>query len=668
MLYKKLDIERFEIRVLALLPGTWSEPIRCELSIVRLDEKPPYHALSYVWGEPISNREIFINQAPVAVTENLFRALRRIRKSDAVRTLWVDALCINQKDVQERNQQVSIMGHIYGSAKAVLIWLGDCKSPTSKPPLVWYDNSRDRSKLWPFQRSWSRSDDFLNELLRSVSYEMTDVYLVFIFLQLAASDHHPYDTRVSLDSDHRNETLQSLGLWSQAIHGLHYLTRLPWWKRVWVLQEAVLPSRAIVLFGNLVLPWTIVAQASSNIAHHLTSCCSGDSSDRSVGEEVLKDFMAAVGQIEQLRIDRARGTKISLSQLLSLTLDRCATDGRDKIYGLLSLVTEWYGEKAILPHYASSIAQVYAEATVVEIRGGHSLQALQGVPMDAVDGLPSWVKKISSPIMADLQRARVNMSSLFNASGCRPSDVEALKNSVLGVLGHSYCDIVSRVSPHVWGETSEGCAATALAATHKAWRALANSELAPHLLYPSGGSWKDEFWRVITSDATDGSLVTPGSKRKHDADEAYDMSWQRLTAAHKAFYRAWWLHVEAATSSGETSSTSLPNQSPRIPETSRIAYNRAVQATMFQRRFFVTEKGYMGTGPLDTSPGDRITILFGGDVPFLLRKAAEPSPVNNMSKRQSPRWQLIGDCYVHGIMDGEMMNNNEKKQMRYFLR
>ena len=138
-----------------------------------------------------------------------------------------------------------------------------------------------------------------------------------------------------------------------------------------------------------------------------------------------------------------------------MTLDRCATDNRGKAHGLMSLVTGWHGDMPIVPYYASSIAQAYFEAALAEVEGRHFLQALQVVPVlssDSHHGL----------------RGSVIMTSHFPVSRSRLCDVEILENSVLRVLGHFFHNSVSHIFPRVWGKTSEGFTAMALAATFKA--------------------------------------------------------------------------------------------------------------------------------------------------------------------------------------------------------
>ena len=123
--YSPLDTTRRSIRTLQLLPGRWLDPINCTVHTVSLDDNPPFDALSYVWGDPTDTLPIQVGSSPFHATKNLIAALRRLRSSVETRTLWVDAICINQADKQEKMEQVKMMAEIYKAATSVRIFLGE---------------------------------------------------------------------------------------------------------------------------------------------------------------------------------------------------------------------------------------------------------------------------------------------------------------------------------------------------------------------------------------------------------------------------------------------------------------------------------------------------------------------------------------------------------------
>jgi hypothetical protein len=87
-------------------------------------EAPSYEALSYIWGGPTNTVEIICGQGRLSITVNLRDAIRRFRYKNKCRVLWVDAICIDQRNIEERGKQVQLMGMIYWKADRVLVWLG----------------------------------------------------------------------------------------------------------------------------------------------------------------------------------------------------------------------------------------------------------------------------------------------------------------------------------------------------------------------------------------------------------------------------------------------------------------------------------------------------------------------------------------------------------------
>jgi Heterokaryon incompatibility protein (HET) len=123
--YQQLPITSRQIRVLVIAPGSGSQAIRAILKVVSLDDSPPYAALSYVWGQTTADNIIDIpGFGGVKVTDNLLAALRRIRQESTWLMVWVDAICIDQENIPERNAQVRIMKDIYAGARSVYVWLG----------------------------------------------------------------------------------------------------------------------------------------------------------------------------------------------------------------------------------------------------------------------------------------------------------------------------------------------------------------------------------------------------------------------------------------------------------------------------------------------------------------------------------------------------------------
>jgi hypothetical protein len=115
--------------MLTIFPGVPSDPLRGELELFNTDTGGDYEPVSYVWGDPSRSHEIVCNDKTLSLTASLVRALRRIRRTNQPRRIWVDQLSINQDDLKERSQQVQFMSTIYKNATRVLVYLGeDCNT------------------------------------------------------------------------------------------------------------------------------------------------------------------------------------------------------------------------------------------------------------------------------------------------------------------------------------------------------------------------------------------------------------------------------------------------------------------------------------------------------------------------------------------------------------
>ncbi|KAF2809375.1 HET-domain-containing protein, partial [Mytilinidion resinicola] len=112
------------LRLLELRPGNRNDPICCHFREVSITSPLLYNALSYNWGSSTERIPILCDDAVIEVTCSLFTALNRLRDPVKTLTIWVDALCINQGDLEEKRQQVKMMRNIYAKANTITVWLG----------------------------------------------------------------------------------------------------------------------------------------------------------------------------------------------------------------------------------------------------------------------------------------------------------------------------------------------------------------------------------------------------------------------------------------------------------------------------------------------------------------------------------------------------------------
>jgi hypothetical protein len=129
-LYNNLPVSGHCLRLLLVHacegPLANDAPLQCSLVVTDLRSKPSYTALSYVWGSTSSPPDnILCDGVPITVTSNCYSALRHLRAINGSFTIWIDAICINQINPEEKAQQISLMGSVYSQAKITYIWLGE---------------------------------------------------------------------------------------------------------------------------------------------------------------------------------------------------------------------------------------------------------------------------------------------------------------------------------------------------------------------------------------------------------------------------------------------------------------------------------------------------------------------------------------------------------------
>ncbi|KAJ5065955.1 heterokaryon incompatibility protein-domain-containing protein [Bipolaris maydis] len=132
--YSSLDIEAAQFRTFALLPGYELDPICCTFSTHSLHENPAYETISYAWGDARDTEGIFVDKAKLEIPRSLATCLRHLRNASDAMILWADAICIDQKNNQEKAQQVKMMGDIFRRCTSVYIWLGVPRHPLDQFP------------------------------------------------------------------------------------------------------------------------------------------------------------------------------------------------------------------------------------------------------------------------------------------------------------------------------------------------------------------------------------------------------------------------------------------------------------------------------------------------------------------------------------------------------
>jgi len=122
--YSPLDPSKDCIRLLSVEASRNVTALQCRLTHVNFSDRPRYQALSYMWGDESEKKLILVDGKKFYVTRNLYDAIHFLRRCKPHCLFWIDAICINQDDVHEKNRQIRIMPHIYFRATTVIAWLG----------------------------------------------------------------------------------------------------------------------------------------------------------------------------------------------------------------------------------------------------------------------------------------------------------------------------------------------------------------------------------------------------------------------------------------------------------------------------------------------------------------------------------------------------------------
>ncbi|KAH7310612.1 heterokaryon incompatibility protein-domain-containing protein [Stachybotrys elegans] len=539
------------------IPNSWKhpdagyDPKSYELPVYAVSDSfewhvPPYDALSYSWGTAGDEEYIHITdsadtQNPPAwlkIRQNLAAALRHLRYPDQPRTLWVDAICINQADIEERGRQVKRMGQIYPLSQKVIIWLGP--------------ESEDSKHALETLEYFSQQVEYI------ISHRWGDAP--------GAQEPDWWRDGVALPYDEKT--------WNSILSLLHR----PWFERVWVLQEALSCDRVVLQCGRDTISWVHVRKALL----------------------VLRQKAGILPlNIRDRLFAYARGLMApplaSSEHLFLWTRNQKCSDPRDKVYGILGLLDPNIVAK-IEVDYSTPAWKTYSQLVLAEMEAYQKLNMINHCNMmTRLEGFPSWVPNLERPI----EGANTGYLSIrrFYASA-RSSAVARLvePDNHLQVTARRVSTI-SRVSQDLTGTFVQ---------VFQVIRNWAPKDPGSSM-YVSGGLSMDAYVEVLvrgrTSDRALSDNPCPSIRRLREL----------LTSAL------------ASTQVGDD-----------------VA--RAFKDCFFASEcLFATADGYVGVSAIGVREGDQVAIILGCDFPIVIRP------------RGSDRYEVVGPCFVHGLMLGEAL-------------
>jgi hypothetical protein len=651
LMYDSLPTPR-SIRILSLSEKQNLGPeISATMDTYSLDDAPPFNALSYTWGKPYREpfgdddpesppefvQVIKCNGAQVKITQNLFEALSSFKELAITGFLWVDAICINQADLDERSSQVTLMGDVYSQAQTVLVWLGHH-----------------------------------HEGIEEFQWAITE------FLDLVQSP----DNLNSMGSHFSTASLYDKSFWEEVYH---FYRSCRWFSRMWVFQEIALPKNVRMFCSTTEMPFQrmlLFASLMSDVGW-LGAIVNLDM--RTPGDKTqawLKELLIVSTVKKSMEWDNNRGVVWSedavdspiphLCALLWLSKGHSCFDARDNIYALLGFIDRTFNfnsppiEDLVQPDYKTEVTTVFTNITTLLLSKMETLDYLGDTRRSLQDpvalNLPSWVVDFSSPLQAPF-------ATLLD----RPCDASSYESSsyskfkVEGNILHCSGARFDRVTTIQHGNL-EGClkynADGLLLQFFQFYLNLPHLILGiPRLIilcrtiilgqssYLGTDSGFSEDFKLESDAFMKVRMVflvlyalkeTTAHIEIAQIMEAFELSTSPLERNISQFF------IDRQLCRGQCGDISTEDNRKACDALDKILafYSLHIGYSTVHRRLFTMGYGFLGSGIETLQEGDEVWLLCNARAPMILRPTEVPD-----------EFTLIGECYIYGFMDGEMLND-----------
>jgi hypothetical protein len=602
--YSPLDVSKAQIRLVTLLPATHEDDdIHCFLRTIDVhdikdNEENKYEALSYTWGDPLEEKKtIYLHDRPFKVTKNLYVALRFLRKSSLPRTLWIDAICINQDHEHERNHQVRQMRVIYASASQVLVWLGEPDEDTDKA----MDLLTHLSKTWD-------------------------------------TTQPPANIR---------EPCQPV------LPGIAKILRSSWWERIWVVQEVSVATKCPLIgcgwkWVEFDIFWTIkwalfVDQMFPR--NNLPQDFPVIDSAVFVEENVLP---RAWKHEPERQVGDANRT---FAALISGTSRRDATDPRDKIFAIVGLHPD-QADDSLLPDYGMDVAEVYQRAMLVMLSS--DINNLDSATTQKNIDLPSWCSDFSNRTwfhrrptavlrgQAGGSRSTPRTTSIIrdvSKNAIRISGVTIGRIELSGKRGGDFTD--EQPLPNTPGvhDNLDESARKQLRFIQEFLLQVAQFTVRAYMALESrigrteacAALANGEVWQVVNGGRDLKAAAKQTGTENANLPENYALveKWAVDTLPFWPATTEEWRHL-------------LPDIIPADLESDVFLTIKKLPWLMPEATYFTTETGYIGAAADHAAViGDIVVVLFGYDTPVVLRPCGTGGS-----------FKIVTQAWVGGVMDG----------------
>jgi len=611
-----------EIRLVQITRDSISSKLQYSLVKVTIPNKEyPYDAISYTWDGQFLDRDLdlLVGNTPkrIKTSRNVKEILADRSPSRGTTYLWIDALCINQKDEAEKNAQVSIMGTIYRSARRTLIWLDNKLAATPKQP-------------------------------RPLPSDLIPILILFTVCRLLKE--HCSD-RPKVIIGYAINLLKPY-FWDR----LQRFISHPYWTRVWIIQEIALANGVDIQYGGQVLNSFHIVEALQILSNPpIEGAMRGLQvalPNIPLNRAMASNSTEAVSRVFNIGVLRQFGPT-KLETALELSFESHCRYPLDKVYGIRALILGEDDETSELanltrPGRHDGYIKLYTDITkyllnhnpnFVFERSGLGWFHLHN------KALPTWVVNLPMEGSADVFKLHVRQLEVdvrrrdYCAGGVaqfahsfHDGNDTHLRLSVLRLCTLSYLSDSWNLSGEVAPITSflKSCLEELKAHHHET------------TYRPTGQRRFEAFWRTLIGDKV---RETPYSEYAFPAPADWETKFQEMCSSP----------LVNPFSKGRTIGDAL--QDP--------PFANQFQVFCLRRRFGVMNDGYIGLVPDGAEVGDVVGIVPGIKIPLLFR---ECEGARN-ERIEGKMMQLVGSCYVHGVMNGEaVMNRVEVVREEYIVR
>ncbi|KAH7413344.1 heterokaryon incompatibility protein-domain-containing protein [Cadophora sp. MPI-SDFR-AT-0126] len=632
-------LQPFEIRLLRIPLYTFNEKLELTLGHYICDSDyrcvEAYTALSYCWGDASDTVPILVNNSRLAITRSLQAALRELKRRE-YEYVWIDAICINQNDNEERGHQILKMRNIYHNAQATVVWLGEEDKHTKKAFDMCNILKGDFSKYL-----------FITEVVES-----------------------PFIKRIKELSGNHPEKLKILEGWES----LAALIALPYWARTWIIQEVAISSSATLLWGSQTMDIDTLRLSLETLRKYSPTIWSYFE-----GIEHITGLVSLRKSVDDVR-RRVHAIETSSAEdllgVLSLSCLSKASELRDKVFGVLGLAHD--GPRTIPePDYEEPMESIVRAITLKKLTIPCPEQVMDVICLDhgripRRENLPSWVVDWTSlwdqpdgNIWTSRAIRFLSTSDVTRYRACAQSraSVEISSDeSTLTCCGYHF-DTIRGLSTF---DSRTGFEEAEFDTTPKVppvKRLLIHKNIYGSELELLKAIWLSSIHNPMR-DGTGKTTASPiHSLQNLFSEEVRKPAWVESTwmdvikeaGQFKIYGRKlneWFGPSRRNLSSLEN--TNACKTTEYIDQGDRETYFwDSIQIGRFGRRLMETDLGYVGTAHSQAHVGDSIALLQGASVPIILR------PCNG-------GYRVVGEAYVHGIMEGEFWEAQDESQMQTF--